>query len=116
MPTLDELYGAGTAEAFAAATGGECAEVEIPGGVRVYVRWKNRSALKIDAYPDRVHFAALRSTRKNLYSDLCAALPDLFRERGVERFTASPGTPESDAILRKRGEWQDAARGIEWIL
>lgn len=117
--TLDTLYKRGTAKALREALGGDAVlveVVEIDEGVRVYAEWPNGSTMKIDAYPDRVHFATLTSKRKRLYSDLCKVLPDLFRDRGVERFTASPATPEADAILRKRGEWRTADRGIEWIL
>lgn len=115
--TLAELYRRGTAKAIADATGADLTEAPIEGGVRVYLTWENGSTMKIDAYPERVHFLTLSSKRRSLYSDLCRTLPDLFRDRGVERFTASPATPESDAILRKRGEWHDAPdRGIEWTL
>ncbi len=115
--TLNGLYGRGTSQAFAAATGGsEVAEVAFPGGVRVYVHWPNGSRMKIDCFPDRVHFLSLHSKRKGLYSDLCDALPDLFCDRGVERFTMSAADEKAEAILLKRGKWERVERGWEWVI
>lgn len=113
---LDSLYGKGTSSAFIGATGASIEQAHIEGGVRVYCSWGDGSVMKIDCSPDRVHFLTLASEREGLYSDLCATLPDLFRERGVEAFTASAADSESEAILRKRGEWEQAERGLRWEL
>lgn len=113
---LDSLYGKGASSAFQKATGGSVTEVSIKDGVRVYVGWDDGSVLKIDCFPRYVHYLTLKSYRKGLYTDLCGTLPDLFKQRGVESFTASPADVESDAILRRRGNWQDAERGIRWVL
>ncbi len=112
---LDSLYGKGASSAFRKATGGSIDEVTLDavGGVRVYVDWDDGSVLKIDCYPERVHFLSLTSKRKGLYSELCDTLPDLFRDRGVKVFTAYPANDEAEAVLRKRGEWDDAMR---WAL
>ena len=113
---LNALYGRGASTAFSAAVGGRVSEVAIDEGVRCYVTWPNGSEMKIDCYPDRVHFLALTSKRRGLYTDLCKVLPDLFRERGVKRFTALAGSDDSDGILRKRGKWRAGDRGLEWEL
>lgn len=113
---LDSLYGKGASSAFIGATGASTIGAHIEGGVRVYCEWQDGSVMKIDCWPERVHFLTLRSERDGLYSDLCDTLPDLFKGWGVKTFTASAGSEESDAILRKRGDWQDAERGIRWEL
>lgn len=113
---LDSLYGKGTSSAFIGATGAAIDQAPIEGGVRVYCAWNDGSVMKIDCSPDRVHFLTLNSKRKGLYSDLCESLPELFKDRGVEAFTASAADEESEAILRKRGEWERAERGLRWEL
>lgn len=119
MNPLDRLFGEGTSEAFAAALpDGDKAtvhELSIHGYIRVNVKWP-RSELKIDCWPEQVHFLHLRSGRKGLYSDLCDVLPELFRERGVKRFTASPADPSAAEILLKRGVWMPGPRGLVWEL
>jgi hypothetical protein len=113
---LDSLYGKGASSAFIEATGASTTGAYIEGGVRVYCDWPDGSTMKIDCWPDRVHYLSLTSEREGLYTDLCDTLPELFKGWGVKTFTASAGNDEADAILRKRGEWQDAERGIRWEL
>lgn len=110
---LDSLYGKGTSSAFIGATRAAIEQAPIEDGVRVYVRWEDGSVMKIDCWRERVHFLSLTSERKGLYSDLCDTLPDLFKERGVEVFTAASANEEADAILRKRGGWNEL---MEWEL
>ena len=112
---LDEMYGEGTSKAFRAALEGKAdiAEVWVGAYVRVNATW-GRSELKIDCWPRRVHFLHLRSGKKNTYTELCEALPPLFKERGVQEFTASPGGPEEAEILMKRGEWRLGPGGLVW--
>lgn len=110
---LDSLYGEGTSSAFIEATGASIEQAAIEGGVRVYVTWGDGSTMKVDCYPDRMHFLSLVSKRKGLYSDFCEKVPPLFKERGVERWTAYPADGESEAILRKRGDWDEH---MEWRL
>lgn len=115
---LDSLYGKGTSKAFSEACGASAVEVETDLGVRVNVEWKDGSLLKVECRPDEVNFLTLRSEREGLYSDLCDTLPELFKKRGVETFTARPATPESEAILRKRGDWHQHPKraGLRWII
>lgn len=105
--TLDELYSKGTASALKKLVGGQQEQAAIEDGVRVYFEWADGSVMKIDAFADRVHFLTLHSQREGLYSDLCDTLPEFFKDRGVKTFTASARDGESEAILRKRGEWNE---------
>lgn len=118
MPNpLDTLYTRGTSKAFKEACQGATVETEIDGGVRVYVDWDDGSSMKIDCTPIEVNFQHLNSNREGLYSHLCDVLPDLFKSRGVREFRATAANEESDAILRKRGEWNDGPKNsIRWIL
>lgn len=113
---LDNLYGTGTSKAFASACSAPTVEVETDLGVRVNVEWEDGSVLKIECSPDEVNFLTLRSQREGLYSDLCDTLPELFKDRGVKSFRASPSGPESESILRKRGAWGDDPKGLRWVL
>ena len=118
MSALEQVYGEGVSEALRAALPDKPKVTETPtpnGSVRVTVRWP-RSEMKIDCTPERVHFAHLRSGRKNLYTELCESLPALFRERGVVEFTASPADAETAEVLMKRGEWRRGPVGLIWEL
>lgn len=110
---LDKLYGRGTAKGLRALVGGKIEEAATDDGVRVYFQWGDGSVMKVDAYQDRVHFLTLRSEGGGLYSELCEKLPAFFKARGVKRFTASPRDKEAEAILRKRGEWDES---MSWEL
>ena len=111
MPkSLDTLYGKGTSKAFAKACGGTTVEAEVDNGTRVYVEWGDGSNMKIDCSPETVHFHSLDSKREGLYTDLCNTLPAFFKERGVKTFTAQPANAEAEAILRRRGGWDEDMR------
>ena len=113
---LDNLYGEGTSGAFSEACAAPAVEVETDLGVRVNVEWKDGSLLKVECSPDEVNFLTLRSEREGLYSDLCDTLPELFKDRGVKSFRASPSSTESEFILRKRGRWETDPKGLRWVL
>ena len=115
---LDQIYGEGASKALARALPDKPKVTETlspDGSVRVTIRWP-RSEMKIDCWPDRVHFAHLRSGRKSLYTELCEVLPPLFQERGVREFTASPADAEAAEVLMKRGEWRRGPVGLVWEL
>lgn len=118
MSPLDEMYGEGMAKAFRTALPDKTKsvnEVQVGDYVRVNVKWA-RSEMKIDCWPERVHYLHLQSGRKGLYSDLCESLPPLFKERGVVTFTASPASTEAAGVLLKRGDWRLGPRGLVWEL
>jgi hypothetical protein len=76
------------------------------------VTW-DAARMKITCYPLEVRYLTLTSgadVPTGLYSDLVKALPKFFKDRGVLEFTASPGTPQSETILRRRGSWDGAMR------
>lgn len=122
--TFNEMYGVGARLGFAAAcrfpllqnvsdpTINEYPEAD--GHVRVNVTWEvdggaATAVMKIDCTPTNVHFLTLRSGVDHptgIYTALCAALPDFFRNRGVEYFTAQPGGANSEGVLRQRGGWE----------
>lgn len=119
MNPLNEIYGEGMSAALRKALPGKLRsydEVRVGEYARVNVTWPNGSVLKIDCWADRVHFAHLDSRRKRLYTDLCDSLPPLFKERGVERFTAAPANEDAAQVLLKRGEWRLGPRGLIWEL
>jgi len=113
--TLDELYGEGFASAFALAVEGDVTEYPIPEGVRVYVAWSGGS-MKIDCTPLNVHYLSLQSDRTQRYSDLCGALPALFKSVGVLTFTAAPKDGAAKAVLKRRGSWNDDGSRIVWAI
>lgn len=121
MTALSELYETATTTALKQATGATKileAELVDGSGVRCYVIWSDGSTMKIDCTREEVFFQSLVSESDGLYTKLCGTLPALFRERGVKRFRMLPGSPESEAILRKRGGWQerDGSGPIDWEL
>lgn len=120
MTALSDLYETATTAALKSATGAtKITEADLPdGGIRCYVTWADGSAMKIDCTREEVFFQSLVSESDGLYTKLCGTLPALFRERGVKRFRMLPGSPESEAILRKRGGWQerDGSGPIDWEL
>ena len=116
MEPLDRLYGDGASEGFANALPGdptEVLEIEVEGGhVRVNVVWED-ATMKIECSETQVHYLALHSPG-GLYTKLCDALPGFFKDLGVQTFTASPGDADSDAVLRRRGDWHSAKPGLVW--
>jgi len=129
VPTLDELYGPGTADQ--ARTGlrfgnayGAVTLSEHPDGPYCYVSvdWANGSFLRMICSETRIHYSALRSTAPGLYSGLVNVLPPWARNHGVATFTANPGDAASETVLGTRGAWI-RRRGtvgdggmIEWAL
>lgn len=123
--TLTTLYGSGALAGFTAACRFPLLNYSDPiivqadtptGSVRVNVAWDHpdgRAEMKIECWPERVHYLTLRSGADHptgLYTALCEALPDYFRNRGVLTFTASPRDVDGEAILRSRGAWDAAMR------
>ncbi len=128
--TLNDLYGVGALLGFTAA----CRFPLLPnvsdptvqqfdagaGHVRVNVTWlvdgTTTAVMKIDCTAKEVCFLTLRSGVDHptgIYTALCAALPDFFRNRGVVNFTATPSGVNSRSILRTRGAW-DGEAALLW--
>lgn len=120
MTALSELYETATTAALKQAIGAtKITEAELPdGGTRCYIDWADGSVMKIDCTAEEVFFQSLVSETPGLYTKLCDTLPELFKERGVKRFRMVPGNDEAEAILRKRGDWQEREghEPIVWVL
>jgi hypothetical protein len=121
--TFNAMYGSGALAGFRAAcsfpvlgfplTDDDIAEAPNGDLVRVVVTWPAGASMKIDCSPTNVHFLTLRSGSDHptgLYTALCNALPDFFRDRGVQTFTAAPRDPEAEGLLRTRGFWDAVMR------
>jgi hypothetical protein len=110
MALLDDLYGEGTLAAFEEALGGNVRtrEFDRDRGVQVEATWEDGSRMIVLCREDSVDFQSLVAASKGdgLYTHLCKTLPDLFADRGVERFTAVGTDEASTDVLLSRGGWE----------
>lgn len=128
-PPLDTLYGAGTAQGFAAAvnisaivpgvTQAVEEQLERDGSVWLRVRWTQAGApvghIKMVCFPRYVDYEELRLaeafTGKGIYTRMIRGLHPLFKNAGVRAFGARPESARAEYVLALGGFSQQPFAG-----
>lgn len=113
------MYGKGTSTAFTDAVAfpdlpkAKIAQQE-DGSVQVH--YGKQATLKIACSATNVHYTDLQAPEAGLYEHLVGVLPQLFKDRGVATFTATPAGSGPEKALKARAPWKKRKGRLVWEL
>lgn len=89
--------------------------VDIPDGQRFYVT-RGECTAKFDVFSDHVHWQSLQSPGSQRWVETAHDMArEVFPSFGIKYLTAMAGTPESEATLKRHGDWQGEGM-LRWDL